>query len=109
MNQTQIDARQQARERLEREATRGNGPIQYREDDLRWCLGDDYETEVPRLQAIADKVTAEKRAEERRIRAHGRVKTLADRILAERRKAVADQEMADAVAEAKRRLGLADE
>jgi hypothetical protein len=97
-----------ARDRVRREAAHGKPPSTYRADDLAWAFGTGPEVaaELEELEALADRVAAEKREAQRRVHATGKVRGLAERILADEDKRIRDERMAAAIVEAKRRLGL---
>ncbi len=99
------------REEIRRAAARGQPPSGLSDDDLAWAFGDSPEAkaELEQLEQLADRVAAEKAEAQRRLRASGRVKFLAERILADEDKRIRDERMAAAIVEAKRRLGLTDE
>jgi hypothetical protein len=108
---SQPELKRKAREQVARAAANGTSPSTYRTADLTWAFGDSAGAleELDRLEAIAQAGAEQKQENSRRIRAGERVRGLAEKIIADEDKQLADDRMAAAIEEAKRRLGIADE
>ncbi len=108
---SQAELRRKARERVARGAANGESPSRFRSADLDWCYGTSPEAaaELDRLEQLAESARDERAERSRRIRASSRVRDLAEKIIKDQAKQLADDRMAAAIEEAKRRLGIADE
>jgi hypothetical protein len=97
-----------ARDQVALAAKRGRGPSTFRADDLEWAFGSSPEATaaLEALEQQAEAVLAVKRESERRLRASGKVLTLAERLLKEQAQRRSDRLRAAAIREARRRLGL---
>jgi len=106
---SQPELKRKARERVASAAAAGTSPSKYRSDDLTWAFGsgDAALAELEALELLAENAQAQKAERDRRIRAGGRVRSVAEQILRAEDKQRADDRMAGAIAEARRRLGLA--
>jgi hypothetical protein len=106
--ETETGRKAWARDQIRKAATTGKAPSKFRQSDISWAFGSSptAQAELARLEEQATTIKAAKVASERRHRAQGQVRDLAERILRDQDRRNADRRMAAAVRLARERLGM---
>jgi hypothetical protein len=105
---TPAEEKAAAREKVRQAAERGESPRLYKEPDLRWAFGADYEAAVAELERVAEEARTARLERERAREAAEQFRREVDKVLLEWAAAEKAERRKLAEQEARRQLGLGD-